>query len=124
MFKVDVAKKRVIIAHTVQASDGPVELTTTLDLCDVPEEKMLLWAASSRLIQWIASLEIKQLTRAEVKKRFDNLVVECKEHIQSKDLAITMEEEIMIENLRRLVGKGASMEQVVQSLIRSTRKLG
>ena len=54
MFNVDIARKRVDIAHTVRTLDGRVELTTTFDLCDVPEEKVLLWVATNRLTHSLA----------------------------------------------------------------------
>ncbi len=41
MFSVDIARKHVVIEHTVQASDGRVGLLTTFDLSDVPEDKVL-----------------------------------------------------------------------------------
>jgi hypothetical protein len=124
MFNVDAARKRVVIEHTVQASDGRVDLTTTFDFCNIPEERVLLWAATNRLTRWLASLEIGLLTSAEVKKRFDNLVVECRGYLQSNDQPISREEEIIVDNLRKVLKEGASMEKVLQSLIRSTLKLG
>jgi hypothetical protein len=124
MFNVDIARRRVVIAHTVKTVDGRVHLTTTFDLCDVSEEKMLLWAATNRLTRWLASVELGQLSSAEVKGRFDNLVIECREYLQPDAQSITREEKIMVDNLRKVLGKGVPMEQVLQALIRSTLQLG
>jgi hypothetical protein len=124
MFYVDIAKKRVEIAHTVQALDGPVDLTTTLDFFEVSEEKLLLWAATNRLTRWLASLEIGRLPSAEVKNRFDNLVIECREYFQTNVLSISREEKIIVDNLRKHLREGATMEELLQSLIRSTIQLG
>ncbi len=123
MFHVDVIRKRVVIAHTVQASDGCVNLMTTFDLFDVPEEKVLLWAATNRLTRWLASLEIGRLTGAEVQRRFDNLVVECREYFRSNDQPISREEKIIVDNLRKVLREGVSIEELVQSLVRSTLQL-
>jgi len=116
MFNVDIARRRVVIAHTVKTVEGRVHLTTTFDLCDVSEEKMLLWAATNRLTRWLSS--------TEVKSRFDNLVIECREYLQPDVQSITREEKIIVDNLRTVLGKGVPMEQVLQALIRSTLQFG
>ena len=67
---------------------------------------------------------MSRLTSAEVKKRFDNLVIECREYFQSNAQQISREEKIIVDNLRNILGKGTSMEQVLQSLIRSTLQFG
>ncbi len=123
MFNVDIARKRVVIEHTVQASDGRVDLMTTFDLSDVPEDKVLLWAATNRLTHWLSSLEMSRLTTAEVKERFADLVIEYREHFQSKDQPISHETQNIVNNLRKVLRDGVSMEELVQSLIRSTRHL-
>jgi hypothetical protein len=124
MFTVDTGGKRVVIAHTVRTSDGPVHLTTTFDLNDVPDDKLLLWAATNRLTRWLHSAEFGQLTSNEVKKRFDNHVIECKQYFQTNDQAISREEKIILSNLRDVTKKGASMETVLQALMRSTLQFG
>jgi hypothetical protein len=124
MFNVDIARKRVVIAHTVQALDGPVDLKTTFDLFDVSEEKLLLWAATNRLTRWLASLEIGKISSADVKMRFDNLVVECREYFRSNVQPISRDDKILVEVFRKRMGEGLSMEQALQSLIRSTLRLG
>jgi hypothetical protein len=59
MFYVGVARKHVDIRHTVQASGGRVDLWTTFDLSDVPEDKVLLReAATNRLMHWFSSVEM------------------------------------------------------------------
>jgi len=124
MFSVDMGRKRVVIAHRVQASDGHVDLTTTFNLNGVPEDKVLLWAATNRLTRWLAGLDIGRLNSAEVKTRFDNLVIEYTEYFRSNAQPISQEEKIIVDNLHKILGKGASMENVLQSLIRSTRQFG
>ncbi|HUI44432.1 MAG TPA: hypothetical protein VL122_00400 [Nitrospirota bacterium] len=120
MFNVDVSRKRVVIAHTVRASDGRVELMTTFDLSDVPEEKVLLWAATNRLTHWLATSEMSRFTAAEVKDRFDNLVIEYREYFQSNAQPVSPEERVIVDNLRKVLRDGVSMEELVHSLIRST----
>ncbi len=120
MFSVNVRDKQVIIDHTVQAADGKVDLEIKFDLHDVPAERILLWAATHRLTEWLQTLDICRLKSAEVKKQFDNLVIDCKEPSESRDKTERREEEI-IDNLRTLVREGASIERVVQTVIRSTR---
>jgi hypothetical protein len=122
MFSVDIERKRVVIAHTVQASDGRVDLKTTFDFSVVPEDKVLLWAATNRLTSWLASVEISRLSSAEVKKRFDNLVIEYKKYFLPNAQPISSEEKIIVDDLHRILGKGASMEKVFQSLIRSATR--
>ncbi len=122
MFNVDVDRKRVVITHTVRASDGRVDLMTTFDLSDVPEDKVLLWAATNRLTHWLPGQEMDRFTMAEVKKRFDNLVIEYGGYVQSLDRPIVREEQIIIDNLRKVLREGVSMEELVQSLIESTRR--
>ncbi|HYA88193.1 MAG TPA: hypothetical protein VEI57_14150 [Nitrospirota bacterium] len=122
MFNVDIAAKRVVILHTVEAVDGRVDLMTTFDLCDVPEDKVLLWAATNRLTHWLSSLEMGKLTAAEVKDRFDNLVMEYKGYFQSNAEPISQEEQIIVDNLHKVLREGVSMEELVQSLIHSTSK--
>ena len=124
MFSVDVERKRVVIAHTVQASDGPVDLRTTFDLIGVPEDRVLLWAATNRLTRWLAGLDVARLSSAEVKRRFDNLVVEYTEYFRSNTAPISSEEKIIVDNLHKVLGKGASMENVLQALIRSSVQFG
>jgi hypothetical protein len=124
MFSVNLEKKRVVIAHTVQASDGRVNLNTTFDFSVVPEDKVLLWAATNRLSSWLASVEISRLSSAEVKKRFDNLVIEYRRYFMPNALPISSAEKIIVDDLHRILGKGASMEKVFQSLLRSTLKFG
>jgi hypothetical protein len=124
MFNVDIAMKRVVIAHTVEARDGQVDLTTTFDLSDVSEEKVLLWAATNRLTRWITSFDLCQLSSTEVKQRFDHLVIECREYFQSNTPSISREEKIILENLRKSLREGVSLENVLQSLIRSTLQFG
>jgi hypothetical protein len=124
MFTVDIAGKRVVIAHTVRALDGQVDLTTTFDLSEVSEEKLLLWAATNRLTRWLTSLETNQLSSAEVKGRFDHLVIECREYFHSNARSISREEKTLIEDLRKLMGEGALMEIALQSLIRRTLQFG
>ncbi len=123
MFTFDIKNKRVVIEHTVRALDGRVDLTTIIDFCDVSEEKVLLWAATNRLTRWLDSVEIGRLTGVEVKKRFDNLIIECKGYFQSNVVPISHEDMIMIDNFRKVLGDGVSMEKVLQSLVRSTVKL-
>ena len=122
MFNVDRAAKRVVILHTVEASDGRVDLKTTFDLGDVPEDRVLLWAATNRLTQWLSHLEVGRFTTAEVKERFDNLVMEYKGYFQSNAKPISKEEQTIVENLRKVLRDGVSMEELVQSLIHSTLK--
>jgi len=122
MFNVDRAAKRVVILHTVEASDGRVDLKTTFDLGDVPEDRVLLWAATNRLTQWLSHLEVGRFTTAEVKERFDNLVMEYKGYFQSNAKPISKEEQTIVENLRKVLRDGVSMEELVQSLIQSTLK--
>jgi len=121
MFNVDMKQKRVVIEHRVQALDGGVNLQTTFDLQGVPGERILLWAAANRLTEWIPAQDLGRLSRADVKKRFDNLIIDCKE-ISHTHRHAGMQEEEMIDHLRDLVKEGATIERVVQSLIRSTRK--
>ncbi len=121
MFNVDITRKRVVIRHTVQASDGRVDLMTTFDLSDVPEDKVLLWAATNRLTHWLPGREMNCLTMAEVKERFDNLVIEYGGYLQPDDRPISHEEQVIIDNLRKVLREGVSMEEIVQSLIESTR---
>src|SRR5512143_39382 len=106
MFNVDIARKRVVIRHTVEASDGRIDLMTTFDLCDVPEDKVLLWAATNRLTDWLSSLEMGRFTTAEVKKRFDNLVMEYREYFQSTAQPISDEQQIIVNNLRKVLREG------------------
>jgi len=122
MFNVDRAAKRVVILHTVEASDGRVDLKTTFDLGDVPEDRVLLWAATNRLTQWLSHLEVGRFTTAEVKERFDNLVMEYKGYFQPNAKPISKEEQTIVENLRKVLRDGVSMEELVQSLIQSTLK--
>lgn len=82
------------------------------------QEKLLFWAATNRLTRWLASLETVRLPGVEVKNRFDNLVIECREYFQSNVPSISLEEKIIVENLRKVLGEGTSMEKVRQSLIR------
>jgi hypothetical protein len=124
MFNVDIERKRVVIAHTVQSLDGPVDLKTTVDLFDVPDEKVLLWAATNRLTRWLSSLEIGKISSADVKMQFDNLVIECREYFRSNVQPSSREERILVDDFRRLLGKGLSLDQVLQSLIRGTLRLG
>ncbi len=124
MFTIDTERKRVVIAHTVQASDGRVHLTTIFDLNDVPEEKVLLWAATNRLTRWLDNVEIRHLTSSEVKKQFDNHVIECRQYFQSNDQAISRAERIVLNNFRDVMKKGASMETLIRALIRSTLQFG
>jgi hypothetical protein len=124
MFSVDLERKRVVIAHRVQASDGHVDLTTTFNLSGVPEDKVLLWAATNRMTRWLAGLDIGRLSSAEVKKRFDNLAIEYTEYFRSNTEPISQEEKIVIDNLHKVLGKGASMENVLQALIRSALQFG
>jgi|OpeIllAssembly_1097287.scaffolds.fasta_scaffold916618_1 hypothetical protein len=124
MFTIDSKEKRVVIAHTVQASDGSVYLTTTIDLNNVPDNKLLLWAATNRLTRWLNSTEIGQLTREEVKMRFDNHVLECREYLLSNNKTYTQEEKIIADSLRDVIRKGASVESILQALIRSTLQYG
>jgi hypothetical protein len=99
-------------------------LTTTFNLSGVPEDKVLLWAATNRLTSWLGGLEINRLSSAEVKKRFDKLVIEYKEYFRSSAQPISNEEDIILDNLHKVLGKGASMEKVLQALIRSTTQFG
>jgi len=124
MFSVDIERKRVVIAHRVQAADGHVDLRTTFNLSGVPEDKVLLWAATNRLTRWLAGLDIGRLSSTEVKKRFDNLVIEYTEYFRSNAEPISSEEKIIVDNLHKILGKGASMENVLQALIRSTLQFG
>jgi hypothetical protein len=124
MFSVDVERKRVVIAHRVQASDGHVDLNTTFDFRVVPEDKVLLWAATNRLTSWLASVETSRLSSAEVKKRFDNLVIEYRKYFLSNAQPISSEEKIIVDDLHKILGKGTSMENVLQALIRSTLQFG
>jgi hypothetical protein len=57
MFSVDIERKRVVIAHTVQTADGSVDLKTTFDFSVVPEDKVLLWAATNRLTHWLERVD-------------------------------------------------------------------
>jgi hypothetical protein len=124
MFTIDSKEKRVFIAHTVQASDGSVFLTTTIDLNNVPDNKLLLWAATNRLTRWLNSTEFGQLTSKEVKLRFDNHVVECREYLLSDNKAYSQEEKVIVDSLRDVIKKGASMDSILQALIRSTLRYG
>jgi hypothetical protein len=119
MFIVDIEGKHVVIAHTVQTSDGHIDLKTTFDFGDVPEDKVLLWAATNRLTNWPSSLEISRLSSAEVKKRFDKLVIEYRQYFLPNAQPISSEEKINVDNLHKILGKKASMENVLQALIRS-----
>ena len=119
MFSVDIERKRVVIAHRVQASDGHVDLKTTFDFSVVPEDKVLLWAATNRLTSWLASVEVSRLSSTEVKKRFDNLVIEYRKYFLPNAQPISSEEKIIVDNLHRVLGKEASMDKVLQALIRS-----
>jgi hypothetical protein len=120
MFNVNIARKRVVITHTVQALDGHVDLMTTIDLCDVPEDKVLLWAATNRLTHWLSGVETGRFTTAEVKERFDNLVIEYKKYFQENARPISREEQIIVDNLHKVMREGVSIEELVQSLINST----
>ncbi len=123
MFNVDIARKRVVIEHTVQASDGRVDLMTTFDLSDVPEDEVLLWAATNRLTHWLSDQAMGRFTVAEVREFFDNLVIEERGHFQSHDQPISHEAQNIVNNLRKVLREGVSMEELVQSLIQSTRHL-
>jgi len=85
---------------------------------------MLLWAATNRLTRWLSSLEVGKISSADVKMRFDNLVIECREYFRSTTQPVSREEKILVDDFRKLLGEGMSMEQVLQSLIRSTLRLG
>jgi hypothetical protein len=85
---------------------------------------VLLWAATNRMTRWLAGLDIGRLSSAEVKKRFDNLVIEYTEYFRSNTEPISPEEKVIVDNLRKILGKGASMENVLQALIRSTLQFG
>jgi hypothetical protein len=122
MFNVDMERKRVVITHRVRASDGHVDLNTTFDFSVVPEDKVLLWAATNRLTSWLASVEISRLSSAEVKKRFDNLVIEYRKYFLPNAQPISSEEKIIVDDLHRILGKGASMEKVLQSIIHSATR--
>ncbi len=124
MFSVDIEKKRVVIAHRVRASDGHVDLNTTFDFSGVPEDKVLLWAATNRLTRWLESVEISRLSSAEVRERFDKLIIEYRQYFLPDAQPISREEKIIVDDLRKVLGKGVSMEKVLQSLIRSATKLG
>ena len=124
MLNVNLERKRVVIAHTVQTSDGQVDLRTTFDFSVVPEDKVLLWAATNRLTNWLASVEISRLSSAEVKKRFDYLVIEYRKYFLPNAQPISSEEKVIVDNLHRILGKGASMDKVLQSLMRSTLQFG
>ncbi len=124
MFTVDLNNKRVVIAHKVQALDGAVNLTTTLDLVDVPEEKVLQWAATNRLTRWLDSMEIGKLSIAEVKDRFDHLVIEYKDYFRSNSRPISPDEKKAVDNLLQLMREGSTMEKQLQFLINYTRRLG
>lgn len=124
MFTVDMRNKRVVIAHRAQARDGPVHLTTTFDLWDVPEEKVLQWAATNRLTRWLDSMEIGKLSIAEVKNRFDHLVIECKDYFQSNARPVSPDEKKAVDNLLKLMREGSTMEKQLQFLIHYTRHLG
>ena len=124
MFNLDeMRRKRIVIQHTVQALDGHVDLTTTVDLSNVSEDKVFLWAATNRLTRWLDSLQIGRLTSAEVKERFDDLIIECKGDFQSYTQPSLWEEKIIIDNFSKVLGEGVSVEKVLQALIRSTLKL-
>jgi hypothetical protein len=124
MFRIDVGRKRVIITHPARARNGHIELTTTFDLSDVPDEKLLLWAATNRLTRWLAGVEIGKLSIAEVKEQFDNLVIECGDSLPSQPRTVSREEKIIMNNVRELLGEGASMEKLLQALVRSTLQFG
>ena len=124
MFSVNLVRKRVVIAHTVQTSDGHLDLKAAFDFSVVPEDKVLLWAATNRLTRWLASVEINRLSSAEVKRRFDNLVIEYRKYFLPNAQPLSSEEKIIIDNLHKIMGKGTSMESVLQSLIRSTLRFG
>ena len=124
MFSVNLVRKRVVIAHTVQTSDGHLDLKAAFDFSVVPEDKVLLWAATNRLTNWLASVEISRLSSAEVKKRFDNLVIEYRKYFLPNAQPISSEDKIIVEDLHRILGKGASMDKVLQSLVRSTLQFG
>ena len=123
MFTTDTSGKRVSIQHTVQAVDGRVDLVTTIDFSNVSEDKVLLWAATNRLTRWLDSLEISRLTKSEVKKRFDDLVIECKGYFDLNTEPISRGDKIIIDNFRKVIGNGVSVEKVLRSLIRSTLDL-
>ncbi len=124
MFNVDLRNKRVVISHRVQAIDGPITLTTTFDLFDVPEEKVLLWAATNQLTRWLDSVEIGKLSISEVKKRFDNLVIECRQYFQSTARSVSQDEKTAVNNLLQLMKEGASIEKQLRFLIQYTRQQG
>jgi hypothetical protein len=64
-----------------------------------------------------------QLSRLhEVKKRFDNLVIEFKGYFQSDTQPSSREEKIITDNFSKALGKSVSMEKVLQALVRSTLK--
>ncbi len=122
MFNVDIKRNRVVIQHTVRALDGRVDLTTTVDFGDASEDKVLLWAATNRLTHWLNSLPTSRLTRAEVKKRFDDLVIECKGYFQTETEPSSWERNVILDSFSKVLGNGVSMEKVLQSLVRSTLK--
>jgi len=123
MFNVDIKRNRVVIQHTVRALDGRVDLTTTVDFGNASEDKVLLWAATNRLTNWLSSLEISRLSSAEVKKRFDKLVIEYRQYFLPNAQPISSEEKIIVDNLHKILGKKASMDAVLQALIRSATQL-
>jgi len=121
MFNVNVKNRRVIIEHRAKASNGDVDLHTTLNFHDVPMERIFEWAAKNKVSQLFPPSETVRHKSGDLKKGFDNLVIDCKEPRQSHRQVDRQEEE-MIDNLRNLVEEGASIERLVQFLIRSTRK--
>ncbi len=122
MFSVNVKNKRVVIEHKAKASNGGVDLHTTLNFHDVPIERILEWAARSKLDQLFPTSETARYRSAEMKKQFDNLVIACRDPLRSHRQADRGEEE-MIEDLRKVMQDGASIERLVQFLIRRTRNL-
>ncbi len=66
---------------------------------------------------------MNRFTTAEVKERFADLVIEYREYFQSKDQPISHETQHIVNNLRKVLRDGVLMEELVQSLIRSTRHL-
>jgi hypothetical protein len=106
MYRIDVGRKRVLITHQERARNGRVELATTFDLSDVPDEKLLLWAATNRLTRWLAGVEIGRLTIAEVKEQLDNLVIECGDSLPSPTRMVSREETIIMDNIRKILGEG------------------
>ena len=122
MFNVSVKNKRVVIGHKAKASNGGVDLHTTLDFHDVPMERILEWAAKNKLDQLFPTSETERYRSSEVKKQFDDLVIDCKDPLRSHRQA-DRREEAMIEDLSKVMQGGVSIERLVQFLIRRTRNL-